>query len=209
MEMDLFGVSISTWHGLVVEMHTGIIVFIAIALSARVVVDLFSRSATPSPRVEAVRRQSDEIAFIGSIPAVFFLVLSAITGYFIQSYSNLISSPLLINKALVALSALFFWCAFLFIRLRFGSEMWKKKGLYVLGMLTAFLGFLSTVFASCMGALIGIGQSVLDPIYKALGFSWRTFQLQPLEIEATAALMAVGVFMVLFLSLRRAKPAAA
>jgi hypothetical protein len=205
--MDVFGVPIQIWHALVVEEHSGIVVFIVLALALRVLTDLVARGTTPSLRVQAIRHGSDIIGYAGSLAAVVFLVLSSITGYFIQPYSALVASPLLINKALVALGALFFWCVFFLVRYWFGPGLWQEKRLYAVEVVAAFLGFVFTALAGSIGAELSLGQSVLDPFYKELGFSWRTFVVQPVEIEVTVAFLVIGILVALFFPSRKAKPA--
>jgi hypothetical protein len=203
--MDFAGVPIQTWHSLVVEEHSGVVVFVIVSLVVRVLTDILARGRMPSPGVQGIRQGSDIISYGGSFFAVIFLILSAMTGYLIQPYSTLVASPILINKALTALGALFFWFAFFFVRYRFGPGLWSKRGLYILQLVTAFLGLVFTTLAGSIGAELSLGNSVLDPVYQALGFSWRTFVLQPLEIEVTSVLLIIGVVLVLVLPSRKPK----
>jgi hypothetical protein len=205
MGMEVFGVPINIWHSLVVEEHSGIIVFIMIALAVRVLADITSRGKVASPRVLSIRNASDVIAYIGSAAAVLFLILSGVTGYLIYPYSNLISTPLLINKSLFALGSLFFWSAFLFLRYWFGSGLWKRAGLYLVYLLTAVLGFMFTSLTASMGAEITLGESGFQPIYSALNFSWSTFTVQAITIEITAAVVVVGIVVALIAYLRGPK----
>ncbi len=209
MEMEVFGVPINIWHSLVVEEHSGIIVFIMLALAVRVLADIASRGKVASPRVQNIRTASDVIAYVGSFAAVLFLILSGVTGYLIYPYSTLVSQPLLINKSLFALGSLFFWAAFFFLRYWFGSGVWKRTGLYLVYLLTAVLGFVFTSLTASMGAEITLGESGFQPIYSALSFSWSTFTVQAVDIEITAALVVVGIVVALIAYLRAPKPKAA
>lgn len=203
--MEIFGVSIGIWHSLVVEEHSGIAVFVILALAARILTDLFFRGPNPSARIQAIRQGTDFIVYAGSLAVVFFLILSGVTGYLIQPYSKLIGSTILINKSLLALGALFFWAAFFLVRLKCGSELWQKKGLYAVEMIGALLGIIFTALAASMGAELMVGQSALEPLYGMLNFSWKTFLVQPLEIEVTAALVILGVVLALIVPMRKAK----
>ncbi len=203
--MDLFGVPISIWHALVVEEHSGIIVFIMLMLAVRVLADIWYRGKAATPLVLSIRSASDIIAYLGSFAAVVFLILSGITGYLILPYSSLVSQPLLINKSLLALGSLFFWAAFFFLRYWFGPGLWKRTGLYAVFVLTALLGFVFTTLTASMGAELAIGESALEPVYSAMGFSWSTFLVQPLDIEITLALVVVGVVVALVALLRAPK----
>ena len=203
--MDLFGVPIQIWHALVVEEHSGIVVFVILALGLRVLTDVLVRGKAPSARVQAIRHGSDLVGYVGSFTAVIFLVLSGITGFLIQPYSALVSSPILINKALVALVALFFWCAYFFVRFKAGPDLWQRKGLYLAEVIAAVLGFIFTALAGSIGAELSLGQSVFDPLYSMIGFSWRTFIVGPIEIEVTLALVAIGIVVALFAFLRAPK----
>jgi hypothetical protein len=204
--VDILGVPVGIWHGLVVEEHTGIAVFIILALVVRILVDLVYRGPNPSPRIQAIRQGTDFVGYAGSLAVVFFLIISGVTGYLIQPYSLLIQSPILINKSLLALGALFFWGAYFVVRLRFGSGLWQKRGLYLVEVVTALLGITFTALAASMGAELTVGQSAMEPLYNMLNFSWRTFLVQPLEIEVTAALVVVGVVLALIIPIHKAKP---
>jgi hypothetical protein len=204
--MDILGVPVGIWHGLVVEEHTGIAVFIVLALVVRILTDLAFRGPNPSPRVQMIRQGTDFVGYAGSLAVVFFLIVSGVTGYLIQSYSLLIQSPILINKSLLALAALFFWAAYFVVRFKFGSGLWQRRGLYLAELFTALLGITFTALTASMGAELTVGQSAMEPLYKMLSFSWKTFLVQPLEIEITAALIVVGVVLALIIPIRKSKP---
>lgn len=191
--MEILGVPIAIWHALIVEEPSGISVFIILALAVRVLVDIASHGRAATPRVEMVRAVSDHVAYAGSAATAFFLLLSGITGFLIQPYSAIVAQPILVNISLLALGALFFWSAFFVLRYLSGPEMWEDRPVYLLGLVTAFLGLLFDALAASIGAELSLGESALEPVYSALGFSWRTFTIQPLEIEITLALVIVGM----------------
>jgi hypothetical protein len=190
-----------TWHDLVVEFHTGVVVFVILAIALRVIVDLGQRGrpTTASARVLEVRLGTDFAAYAGSVAAVVFLILSAMTGYLLQPYSELVGQPILLNKAFTALAALFFWIAFVFLRYWSGPRMWEKRGLYALALVTALFGLLFTTVAGSIGAQLSIGQSVVDPLYLALSINMRQLTLQPIDVEITAALIFVGLVVAVLL----------
>jgi hypothetical protein len=203
--MEVLGVPISIWHSLVVEEHTGIMVFILLLLAVRVLADIFSRGKVASPRVLSIHSASDTITYLGSIAVVAFLIVSGITGYLSVPYSSLISQPILIDKSLLALGSLYFWAAFFFLRYWFGPGLWKRAGLYAVYVLTALLGFLFTMLTASIGAELAVGESALEPVYSALSFSWSTFTLQPADIEITLALVVIGVVVALIALFRAPK----
>ena len=127
---------------------------------------------------------------------MIFLVLAGATGYLLQPYSTLVGEPILLNKAFSALGALFFWTAFAFLRYWSGPAMWEKRGLYALAVLTALLGLLFTTIAGSIGAELSIGQSVVDPVYKALSINLRQLTLQPIDVEITAVLLVIAIVVV-------------
>jgi len=204
--MEVFGVPIQIVHALVVEEHSGIVVFVMLALVVRILTDLFARSPTPSSRVQSIRQGSDVIGYAGSFAAVIFLILSGITGYLIQPYSLLITSPILVNKSLTALAALFFWLAYFLVRFWAGPGLWQKRGLYAVQIITALLGTFFTALAGSIGAELSLGQSALEPMYKMLGFSWKTFLVTPLDVELTVGLVVVGVLVAFFFPSQKTKP---
>lgn len=191
--MDIFGVPVSIWHGLVVEEHTGIAVFLIIGLVVRILTDLVYRGPNQPQWTQTIRQGTDFIALSGSAAIVFFLIISGVTGYLIQPYSMLIASPILINKSLLALAAIFFWLAFFIVRFLSGPGMWQKKGLYATEVVTALLGITFTALTASMGAELTVGQSAMEPVYEMLNFSWNTFLVQPVVIEVTVGLVVIGL----------------
>ncbi len=196
--MDIMGVPINIWHSLVVEEHTGIIMFIIAALVVRVLADIFhSRVKVVDTNLNGIHQAADIIAFYGSFAAVFFLILSGATGYLIQPYAVITAQADLMNKSLMALAALYFWAAFFFMRYWFGPKVWERKGLYLVMVLTAIVGLMFTAFTASIGAEITLGESGFQPLYNFFNFSWATFTFQPLEIGITGAVVLVGILLVL------------
>ena len=73
--MEFLGAQMLTWHDFVVELHTGIVVFVVLALALRVVVDVRnSGRQSVSARVQQLRQGTDFVAYAGSVSAVVFLV---------------------------------------------------------------------------------------------------------------------------------------
>lgn len=199
----IFGIPDATVHALVVELHTGIAVFAFLALLVMLVTDLFVRGRPPTERVMVIRTDADAIAYVGSLGAVFFLILSGITGYLIEPYSVLSTASILLNKSIVALGALYFWAAYAFIRFWFGPKLWRREGLYGLAFITAVLAILFTALAGSIGGeLSPYGQSVMDPLYSALDINFRTLTLTQNDVYLTALAMAVAIIVVGAASLR-------
>lgn len=193
-----------TWHDFVVELHTGVVVFVVLAIALRVVVDLSHRGKAPvSARVLQIRQGTDFVAYAGSVLAVAFLIVSGITGYLLLPYSTLSTQPIYLNKALTALGALYFWALFAVLRYYCGPAIWEKKGLYGLAVVTAFFGLLFTTLAGSIGAELTIGQSVLTPVYNALSINFRQLKLQPIDVGITAAVLIVAIIIVIFLPLKK------
>lgn len=193
-ELEFAGVQVLTWHDFLVELHTGVVVFVVLALVLRVLVDLRNTGrATVSKTVQDIRQGTDFVAYAGSVAAVVFLIFSGVTGYYILPYSTLSSQSIYLNKALTALEALYFWSAFAFLRYWFGSQIWERKGLYAFEVITGFLGLLFTTLAGSIGAELSIGQSVLQPVYNALSINFHQLTLQTVDVEATAALLAIAI----------------
>jgi len=198
--MEFLGTQMLTWHDFVVELHTGVVVFVVLAIALRALVDLGQRGkGTASARVEEVRQGTDFVAYAGSVLAVIFLIVSGITGYLLLPYSTLVGQPIYLNKEFTALAALFFWIAFAFMRYWSGPTMWQKTGLYALAVFTALFGLLFTTLAGSIGADLSIGQSVLTPVYNALSINFKQLTLQQIDVEITAALLVVAIIVVAFL----------
>jgi hypothetical protein len=161
-----------------------------------------------SNALKVIRADADAIAYLGALGAVFFLILSGITGYLILPYSDLSTTPIYLNKAIFALAALFFWAAFAFIRFWYGPGMWRMKGLYALGFVTALLGMLFTGLAGSLGGEISpYGESVLTPLYNYLGISWQAITLTQNEVYLSLVGMVVVLVLVAAYSMRVGKAA--
>ncbi len=198
--LEFAGIQMLTWHDFVVELHTGVVVFVIVAIVLRLAVDAGQRGkVTASARVQEIRQGTDFVAYLGAILAVVFLAISGITGYLLLPYSTLSGQSIYLNKAFVALAALFFWAAFAFLRYWSGTTMWQKRGLYALAVITAFFGLLFTTLAGSIGAELTIGQSVLTPVYNAFSINFSQLTLQPLDVEVTAVLVIVAIVIVAFL----------
>lgn len=189
-----------TWHDFIVELHTGVTVFVVIAVVMRILVDLTHMSKTTvSAQVQELRQGTDFVAYAGSIVAVFFLILSGITGYLVLPYSTLSSQAIYLNKSLTALGALYFWSAFAFLRFWFGPGIWERKGLYAFEVITAIFGLLFTTLAGSIGAELTVGQSVLQPVYNALSINFHQLTLTTTDVEATAVVIVIAIVIVAFL----------
>lgn len=200
---EILGMPAAVVHGLVVELHTGVAVFAFIALLVMFLTDIAVRGKPPSELVQTIRRDADSIAYLGAIAATFFLILSGITGYVIEPYAVMARTPLLLNKSLTALGALYFWAAFAFIRFWYGSGLWRKLGLYALAFITAILAIIFTALAGSIGAeLSPYGQSVMDPVYKALGINFEKLTLTQNDVYLTLGAMIVVIVLVGAASLR-------
>ena len=205
--IQILGIPVNILHALVVELHTGIAVFAFLALLAMLITDLIVWKKPASERVQIIRRDTDAIAYFGALGAVFFLILSGITGYLIEPYSTMISDPLLLNKSLTALGALYFWAMFAFIRFWCGPGMWRKTGLYALNFIAAVIALLFTTFAGSMGAeLSPYGQSALNFVYNALGLNFRSITLTQNDVYITAAVTIVFIAIIGLLSLMNRNP---
>ena len=188
------------WHDFIVELHTGVTVFVVIALVTRILFDLRYMGKTAVPEsVTKVLDGTDFATYTGSVVAVIFLILSGITGYLVLPYSTLASQAIYLNKSLTALGALYFWSAFVFLRFWFGPHVWEKKGLYAFQVITALFGLLFTTLAGSIGAELTVGQSVLQPVYNALSINFHQLTLTTTDVEATAVLLIIAIVIVAFL----------
>lgn len=189
--ISIFGVQISTYHSLLVALHTGTAVLASLTLAARLVTDILFRGKEPTERVVFIRRESDLFAYFLALFSVVFICFSAMTGYLIEPYSVLSTTPILLNKSIVALGALYFWAAFCFIRYWQGPRLWDRAGLYALAFGTAQTAMVFTTIAGSLGGeLSPFGQSVLDPVYRTLGINVRALTLTQVDVYITAVLMA-------------------
>lgn len=68
-------------------------------------------------------------AYLASIGGVIGLIISSIVGYYAWPVKVIMSSPLALNKIMVAIFSIEFWLVFLLIRTKYGEEPWRNNKL--------------------------------------------------------------------------------
>lgn len=68
-------------------------------------------------------------AYLASIGGVIGLIISSIVGYYAWPGKVIMSSPLALNKIMVAIFPTEFRLVFLLIRTKYGEELWRNNKL--------------------------------------------------------------------------------
>ncbi|MFQ5838666.1 MAG: hypothetical protein ACE5HJ_07770 [Thermoplasmata archaeon] len=114
-------------------------------------------------------RLADPAAHVGAIFGLIGFVGSIVTGIFTWPAQALWSSAEVLNKVMLSTLALELWIIFVFLRLSRGTQVLASRRLLYIYLGVGFVAFgLTTVAASLGGHLAG-KESLLDPLYAALG----------------------------------------
>jgi hypothetical protein len=105
-----------------------------------------------------------------------------------------------------AVFALELWLVFVFIRSKYGENLWKNGGMAAVYACLAIFGFLFVVLAGSLGAHMTGKGSVLDPVYALLGVNPVTFGVIGFNfviVLVSVSVVAIAVPMIVVLYLQR------
>jgi len=85
------------------------------------------------------------------------------------------TSALGLSKVMFCVFATEFWMVFVFIRSKYGENLWKNSAMAAVYACVGIFGFLFAVLAGSLGAHMTGKGSVLDPVYALLGVNPVTF----------------------------------
>ena len=201
-------VSMSGLHALTAELHAGFltlaIVCILIVVAAQVAVRL--RKRLPKRIVQwAIRARgyAEVTSYVAATAGVLSLILSAWTGMYAWPTEKLLESELVKNKILLTAYSTILWGGVVFIRTRFGRGLWTCPAMTVVYVGTAVVAFGMIAIAGCLGSVLTRGESLLEPVYEAVGLNFdKALELDP-AIAALVALASAGILMLSFVLARR------
>jgi uncharacterized membrane protein len=213
-------VAIGTVHSMLVELHGGMLTLAFICIIATVVARTHLRMRRTSENYGAfwpidsfmgkVAMYTEPTAYLAGIGGVISLIASAIAGFYSWPLELITSTPLGLTKVMFSALTIELFFVFVFLRSKYGVNLWKNSGTSAVYSFLAVFGFLFMVIAGSYGGhMMGKG-SVLDPVYALLGISPETFGVTGTNFAiliVSISIVAITVPMALFLYLqRRAKP---
>ena len=215
---------LASLHNMLVEMHAGMLV-LAIFCIVLIIIDRIHL------RVSGTNGKSGDFwstdsgmgklsgfveptSYVAGIGGVISLIISAIVGSYTWPSELITSNALGMGKVLFSIFATELWFLFVFVRSKYGLDLWKESGMAIVYSCVGLLGFLFTAIAGSLGAhMSAIANmsdkgSVLDPIYELLGIDPLTLGVigsDFLIYLTIGSIVLVGVPIILILYLQRRK----
>ena len=172
-------------HSMFIEMHGGMLTLAIVCVLATVVVRAHLRMRTTNEKngvlsptdsfMGKIARYTEPTAYLAAIGGVIGLIASAIVGIYAWPIKIITTSTLALNHIMFAVFALELWIIFVFVRSKYGENLWKSSGMAAVYACLGIFGFLFAVLSGSLGAHMAIKGSVLDPVYALLGVNPITF----------------------------------
>lgn len=209
-------VAIGTVHSMLVELHGGMLTLAFICIIATVVARTHLRLRRTSESygifwpvdsfMGKVAMYAEPTAYLAAIGGVIGLIASAITGFYAWPLELITATPLGLNKVMFSAFAAEMFFVFVFLRSKYGVNLWKNGGTSAIYSLLAVFGFLFMVIAGSYGGHMLAKGSVLDPVYDLFGISPETFGVTGSNFTIMIASISILVIIVpvaLFFYLQR------
>ncbi len=213
-------VDLGAVHSMLIEMHGGMLTLAAVCILATVVARIHLRMRRTSERygvfwpidsfMGKLARYTEPTAYLAGIGGVIGLIASAIVGFYVWPIEFITTSALALSKVMFSVFATELWIVFVFIRSKYGENLWKNGGTAAVYAFVGIFGFLFVVIAGSFGGHMAGKGSVLDPVYALLGVNPVSFGVMGLNyviVMVSVSLVVIVVPLAAFLYLqRRAKP---
>jgi len=179
---------------MLIEMHGGMLTLATICILAIVIDRIHLRMSGNNGRsggfwsndsvMGTLSRYAEPTAFVSGIGGVIGLIISAIVGYYVWPIELLTSSALGTlgwTKVMFSIFATELWIIFVFLRTKYGENLWKNSATAIVNSCVGIIGFLLMVIAGSLGAhMTDISNmtdkgSVIDPIFELFGIDPLTF----------------------------------
>ena len=221
-------VDLAAWHSMLIELHSGTLTLATICILAiildRIHLRMSGNRKKPSSfwstdsSMGKLSRYTDPTAYISGILGVIGLVTSAIVGIYVWPIELITSSALGLNKVMFSIFATELWIIFIFMRSKYGENLWKKSAMATIYSFLGILGFLCIVIAGSLGAHMTVlgaqlpeltkKGSIIDPIYALFGIDPLTFGVTGSDfmiilIVVSIVLLVVPLALILYLQRRK------
>ena len=207
-------------HSMLVELHGGMLTLAVVCILATVAARSHLRMRRTNDNygifwpadsfMGKLARYTEPTAYLAGMGGVIGIIASAIVGFYVWPMELVTTSAMALSKIMFSVFALELWIVFVFLRSKYGENLWKNGGTAAVYSLLAIFGFLFVVLAGSLGGHMAGKGSVLDPLYSLLGIKPETFGVTGLNfavVSVTGSLVAIAVPIAVFLYFqRRAKP---
>jgi len=208
-------------HSMLVELHSGMLVLAVICIFATIAARSHGRMRRTSESygvfwpadsfMGKIGRYAESTAYVAGIVGVIGIIFSAIVGFYVWPIDLVTSSNLGLNKIMFSVFALELWAVFVFLRSKYGENLWRNVGTATVYSLTGIFGFVFIVLTGSLGGhMAGIG-SILDPVYTSVGvdpvkfgFTGYSYVVVLVSVSIVAIAVPIAAFHFLW---QRAKPA--
>ena len=208
---------LAAWHSVLKEMHGGMLTLAAICILAIVIDRIHLRMAgkngghgsfwSTDSVTGKLFRYTEPTAYLAGIFGVIGLITSAIVGTYVWPTELITATVLGLNKVMFSIFATELWIIFVFLRSKYGENLWKHTGMAIVYSFLGLLGYLFVVITGSLGAHLSLKISVIDPIYDLFGIDPLTFgvtgnDFMIILIGVSVVLIAVPLMLVLYLQRR-------
>ena len=209
---------------MLIEMHGGMLTLATICILATVIDRIHLRMSgtnggqgsfwSTGSVMGKLSRYAEPTAYVAGIGGVIGLITSAIVGTYVWPIELITSSALGLNKVMFSIFATELWIIFVFLRTRYGENLWKNSVMATVYSCLGVLGFLFMVLAGSLGAhMSAIANmsdkgSVLDPVFALFGIDPVTFGVTGNDfvivlVVVSLVLVVVPLAVVLYLQRRK------
>ena len=212
-------VNLISLHSLLVEMHGGMLALATFCILAIVIARIHLRMRRTKESyggfwpmdsfMGKLARYAEPTAYLAGIGGVIGLITSAIVGIYVWPIELITTSALGLSKVMFFIFATELWIIFVYLRSKYGENLWKNSAMATVYACLGLLGFLFVVLAGSLGAHMSGKSSVIDPIFALFGINPVTFGVVGNDfvivlISVSLVLVAVPLAVVLYLQ-RRSK----
>lgn len=172
-------------HSMLVELHGGMITLAVVCILATIIArsQLKMRSNNESSgvlwstnsKIGTIARYAEPTGYVATIGGVLGLISSAIVGFFVWPVELITTSALGLSKVAFSVFAAVLLVEFIFVRSKYGENLWKNRGVATVYSCLGIIGFLFIVIAGSLGGHMAMKGSVLDPLYALLNITPETF----------------------------------
>ena len=173
-------VNIIALHTVLVELHGGMLTLAVICILATVVArgrlkpqktnESLGSFWPADSSTGRLARYTEPTAYLAEIGALFGIIASAIVGFFIWPLDFITTNVLgALSKVMFSVFALELVAVLVFLRSKYGQNLWIKGGTAAVYTCVGVLGFLMMVIAGSIGGQMALKGSILDPLYSLIG----------------------------------------
>jgi len=203
-------------HSMLVELHGGMLTLAVICILATIAARGHLRMRRTSENygifwpadsfMGRLARYTEPTAYLAGIGGVISLVASAIVGFYVWPMELVTTSAMALSKIMFSIFALELWGVFVFLRSKYGENLWNNVSTAAVYSFLAIFGFLFVVLAGSLGGHMAGKGSVLDSVYSLLGIDPVTFGVTGLNFVIVligVSLVAIAVPIAIFIYFQR------